>query len=87
MAINGTYNAHGWAKFYTATEDGTYSADAGDYWDARNDTNIGMLVRENHEYVTVTGKRVHGPRVLKQNATIGDLRRLQRARDSIQRRK
>jgi hypothetical protein len=64
---------------------GEASADPDDYWD-KPDTFVfegGTLVRMNHPYVTVTGLVVLSPRPLKGSPTIGDLRRVRRAKSSL----
>lgn len=55
-----------------------YSADPRDYWDALPADKLGDLVRLDHPYKTVTGRTVYGPRLIKSDATIRDLRRLGR---------
>jgi hypothetical protein len=55
-----------------------YSADPADYW-ANVDTVRfdGMdLVKIRHPYRTVTGGTIYGPRLLKSDPTMRDLRRL-----------
>lgn len=61
------------------------SADPDDYWD-KPDSFVfegGVLVRMNHPYVTVTDLVVLSPRPLKSDPSIGDLRRLHKARATL----
>ncbi len=62
---------------------GEYSAHPGDYWHAPDSEPVGPIVRREHAFRTVTGRTVFGPRVLKTDATVGDLRRLARAAESL----
>lgn len=67
---------------------GETSADPEDYWD-KPDTFVfegAALVRMNHPYLTVTGLIVLSPRPLKNEPTLGDLRRLRRAKSTLRER-
>lgn len=67
---------------------GESSADPEDYWDKPDTYRFegAALVRMNHPYVTVTGLVVLSPRPLKSTPTIGDLRRLRKAKASLRER-
>lgn len=55
-----------------------YSADPRDYWYNADNAPMGQLVRLDHPWRTVTGRTVIAPRLVKENATMRDLRRLAR---------
>ena len=56
---------------------GQYSADAADYWAARDGASMECaLVRLDHPYRTTSGRTVYAPRVIKEHATVRDLRRI-----------
>jgi hypothetical protein len=64
-------------NYCLADDDGQYSANPGDYWYNADDVRMpGTLVKLRHPYRTVTGLVVVGPRVLKDQPTMRDLRRL-----------
>lgn len=69
-------------RYVIAGDDGgEYSADAADYWAARDGAELGgALIRLDHPYRTVTGRTVYGPRLLRSVATVRDLRRIATAR-------
>jgi hypothetical protein len=56
-----------------------YSANPADYWNAEDDVPVGPIIRNSHRFRTVTGRIVFAERLIKTNATLGDLRRLARA--------
>lgn len=62
--------------------DGEYSANPADYWMAPNHAVVGDLVGP-VTLQTVTGRVVTVSRILKSNATVGDLRRLARAATAL----
>lgn len=67
---------------------GESSADPEDYWD-KSDNFVfegAALVRMNHPYVTVTGLVVLSPRPLRNEPTLGQLRRLRRAKSALRER-
>lgn len=63
----------------TGPDDGTYSADAADYWYAADGDTVGALVKLRQRYRTTAGRIVYAPRVIREYATVRDLRRLARA--------
>lgn len=67
----------------TGPDDGEYSANPADYWNAPDETTIGSIVKREHRYVTATGRSVYAARLVKDYATMGDLRRLARAAESL----
>lgn len=58
---------------------GEFSADAGDYWNTPDSTVLGTLVRQHHIWRTSTGGYVTAPRAIRTGATVGHIRRLERA--------
>jgi hypothetical protein len=60
-------------------DDGEYSATAGDYWGAPDSASMGTLIRLAHPWRTATGRTVYARRVIRERATMRDLRRLERA--------
>jgi hypothetical protein len=69
-------------RYILADAEGEYSANPGDYWHLADDDRFAGtdLVKAEHPYRTVTGRTVYGPRLLKSNPTMRDLRRLEAAR-------
>jgi len=69
-------------RYAIADADGEYSADPADYWSAPDSAEVGMIIGP-VTLQTVTGRLVTTRRALKSNGTIGDLRRLARAAESL----
>lgn len=65
-------------RYVLADEDGEYSADPGDYFMGTDRSRFeGMsLLKLAHPYTTTTGRKVYAPRILKNDPTLRDLRRL-----------
>lgn len=78
--IHAAESAIGSRYFITGVkDDGEYSANPGDYWNRDGKESVGAIIKHSHPYHTVTGRIVYGPRVIKSNATMADLRRLAKA--------
>ncbi len=69
-------------RYVLADADGEYSADPGDYFTATDRVRFeGLsLVKLAHPFRTVTGRTVYAPRIIKNDPTMRDLRRLQAVR-------
>jgi hypothetical protein len=65
-------------RYVLADEDGEYSADPGDYWHLADGVRFEgqSLLKLSHPYTTTTGRKVLAPRILKNDPTMRDLRRL-----------
>ena len=64
-------------------EGSMFSAHPADYDLAPDSTRIGAIIRTRHPFRTITGGIVVGPRLLKSDATMADLRRLARAAEAL----
>lgn len=64
-------------NYFLGDDDGQYSANPADYWYLADDAQMPQtLVKRHHAYRTITGRTVLAPRVLKDQPTMRDLRRL-----------
>lgn len=68
-------------RYVLADEGGEYSADPADYWFRSDEDRFSgvSLVKLSHPFTTTTGQVVLAPRILKNDPTMRDLRRIARA--------